>query len=99
MSNTLSPAVTVVDANQLQAQLDRIEKALSERSTTPPPAIEIDGYMTRKDVCAHFSISTTTLHTWIRKDILKPYKIGNKTLFKRSEIAEAPTSVSTSYRG
>jgi excisionase family DNA binding protein len=45
--------------------------------------------LTRKEVATLLSISLVTVHDWIKVGILKPYKLGNRTFFKRSEIMEA----------
>lgn len=43
-------------------------------------------YLTRKEVKDLLSTSYPTIHGWISKKILKAYKVGNRTYFKRSEI-------------
>jgi len=48
--------------------------------------------LTRSETAQLFSISLVCLHDWIKKGILKPYKVGNKTYFKRSEIMEVLSS-------
>jgi len=48
--------------------------------------------LTRSETAHLFSISLVCLHDWIKKEILKPYKVGNKTYFKRSEIMEVLSS-------
>jgi hypothetical protein len=48
--------------------------------------------LTRSETAHLFSISLVCLHDWIKKGILKPYKVGNKTYFKRSEIMEVLSS-------
>jgi hypothetical protein len=48
--------------------------------------------LTRLETAHLFSISLVCLHDWIKKGILKPYKVGNKTYFKRSEIMEVLSS-------
>jgi hypothetical protein len=42
--------------------------------------------LTRIETANLFSISLVCLHDWVKKSILKPYKVGNKTYFKRSEV-------------
>lgn len=44
--------------------------------------------LTRKEVAELFQVTLVTIHEWIRNKILKPYKMGNKTYFKYSEILE-----------
>ena len=44
--------------------------------------------LTRLETAQLFSISLVCLHDWMKKQIVKPYKVGNKTYFKRSEVME-----------
>ncbi|MCX6194565.1 MAG: helix-turn-helix domain-containing protein [Cytophagales bacterium] len=48
--------------------------------------------LTRIETANLFSISLVCLHDWMKKAILKPYKVGNKTYFKRSEVMEVLSS-------
>ena len=42
--------------------------------------------MTRKEVAELFSVSLVTIHDWANSGIIKPYKVGNRTYYKRSEL-------------
>ena len=48
--------------------------------------------LTRSETARLFSISLVCLHDWMKKKIVKPYKVGNKTFFKHSEVMEVLTS-------
>ena len=48
--------------------------------------------LTRSETAQLFSISLVCLHDWMKKQIIKPYKVGNKTYFKRSEVLEVLSS-------
>ena len=43
-------------------------------------------YLTIKEICKYLKISSTTVWRLSKKGILKPMKIGNRTLFARAEI-------------
>ena len=47
---------------------------------------EPDEFLTRKETAELLKISLVCLHDWCNKGILKPYKMGNRTYFKRKEI-------------
>ncbi len=49
---------------------------------------EPDDLLTRKETSELLKISLVCLHDWCNKGILKHYKIGNRTYFKRKEINE-----------
>lgn len=45
--------------------------------------------LTREEVADMFKISLVTLHSWSNSNMLKPYKIGVHTYFKKSEVDNA----------
>ena len=42
--------------------------------------------LTRKETAEIFAVSLVTIHDWCKHGILKPYKVGNRTYFKRAEV-------------
>lgn len=58
------------------------------QGSTRKPAEEANELLTRKQTAEFLDISTVTLHAWCNQGILKPYKMGNRTYFKRSELIE-----------
>lgn len=44
--------------------------------------------LTIKQVVSILKISKTCLHDWVKKGILKSYKVGNRTYFYRPELRE-----------
>lgn len=49
---------------------------------------EVKELLTRKETGDMFSVSLVTIHEWCKSGILKPYKVGNRTYFKREEVME-----------
>ncbi|MDA8910457.1 helix-turn-helix domain-containing protein [Crocinitomicaceae bacterium] len=45
-----------------------------------------DEYLSRKDTADYFGVSLPTIHDWIRKGIITPYKMGNRTYFNKLEL-------------
>jgi hypothetical protein len=45
-------------------------------------------FMTRKETSEFLSITLPCLHDWVRKGILKRYKCGNRSYFRRPEIID-----------
>jgi excisionase family DNA binding protein len=43
-------------------------------------------FMTRKQVSETFQVSLATIHNWIKKGMLQPYKVGTRTRFKKFEV-------------
>jgi hypothetical protein len=52
------------------------------------PSDDAKEFLTRKQTIELLDISSVTLHAWCKQGILKPYKLGNRTYFKRSELTE-----------
>lgn len=44
--------------------------------------------LTRKETAELLCVSLVTIHDWSRSGIIHPYKVGNRTYFKQSEIME-----------
>lgn len=66
--------------DQLTAKIEAVEKKLFNENSENPE------YITRKEVKNLLSVSFPTIHNWTNKGIIKPYYIGKKVYFKRSEI-------------
>lgn len=66
------------------------------KSTKQKPPQESVMFLTRKETAQFFQISLFTVHDWMKKGIIKPYKAGNRTYFKKSELIEVLNSSNTS---
>jgi hypothetical protein len=45
-------------------------------------------FLTRKETAALLKVSLVTIHDWSNNGILKPYKLGNRTYYKYSELLD-----------
>jgi excisionase family DNA binding protein len=79
---------TPTELANLIAQAVRQELKMLNRQVEKPSEPTKD-LMTRKEVAKLFDISLVTIHEWCKSEILKPYKVGNRTYFKRVEVMEA----------
>ncbi len=43
-------------------------------------------HLTRKETAQFFDISLNCLNDWCRKGIVTPYKVGQRTYFKKTEL-------------
>jgi excisionase family DNA binding protein len=66
----------------VRSQIEILRRDISPKSE---PIV----YLTRKEVSDLLKIQLSTLHSWVKKGKLKPYGIGNRVYFKKSEIEEA----------
>jgi hypothetical protein len=55
------------------------------------PHLTDETFLTRKETALFFQISLFTVHDWMKKGIIKPYKAGNRTYFKKAELVEVLT--------
>lgn len=78
--------VTSTDLAQLisDSVKSELKQALKNKLETPQTVTK--EFLTREETKNFFKISYVTLHDWIRKGLITPYKMGRKTFFKRSEL-------------
>jgi hypothetical protein len=60
---------------------------LSKKMEVKTTSIEKE-FLTRKETAQLFQISLVTIHEWQNNGVLKPYKMGNRTYFKYSELLD-----------
>lgn len=46
-------------------------------------------YLTRKEVAELFKVNLSTIHSWSKNGTLKPYGIGSRVYYLRSDIEES----------
>lgn len=68
--------------NAIRSQLDSLRKEIT-------PNQPKEEYLSRKEVADLLKIELSTLHNWCKRDKLKPYGIGNRVYFLRSDIEKA----------
>lgn len=79
----------VFNQNELRALIaDTVNACLADWQPEQPSP-QPDGYITRNQVCKLLHITLPTVHAWMKQGKLKPYHIGNRTLFKESEVLAA----------
>lgn len=49
---------------------------------------EIKPHLTRKETAEFFNVSVNCINNWVNNGILKAYKVGQRTYFKKSELIE-----------
>lgn len=79
--------ITGITAETLLKRIDlitsNIEVILKQLSINPT---EKPDYLTRNEVKKLFQVSFPTIHNWTNKGIIKPYHVGKKVYYKRSEL-------------
>lgn len=71
----------------LEGLLERIEQLIDAKIGVLPTNTEKQSdYITRKETAELLKITLPTLHDWCKVGYLKPYKIGARVLFKKSEV-------------
>ena len=65
-----------------------IKSELSEfKNSINPESLE-SPHLTRRATADFFGISLNCVNDWTRKGILKAYKVGQRTYYKRSELMQ-----------
>ena len=49
---------------------------------------EFKPHLTRKETAEFFNVSVNCINNWVNNGILKAYKVGQRTYFKKSELIE-----------
>jgi hypothetical protein len=77
-------------SESVKAQLKELYQELKES-----PKTEEAEFISRKETAELFKISLVTVHEWSKLGLIKPYKLGNRTYYKRSELLEKLYSSNT----
>ncbi|MEL4306731.1 helix-turn-helix domain-containing protein [Joostella sp. CR20] len=78
-----------VTPEQLQTTiLEGVKKQLTELKKEFQPK-EPTEYLTRTEVSELLKIDLSSVHNWSKRGILKPYGIGSRVYYKRSEVEKA----------
>ena len=56
------------------------------------PQNDSEIYLTRKETSTFLKVSLVTLHSWMKSGIIRPLKIGNKTMFNKAELIKVVES-------
>ena len=59
---------------------------LVKQSTKEQPQNDSEIYLTRKEASKCLKVSLVTVHSYCKKNIIRPLKIGNKTMFNKAEL-------------
>ena len=68
--------------NSLKIEIKALLKDIELKERSHPE------FLTRKETAEYFKVSLVCLHEWCKKGIIKPYKVGNRTYFKYSELVD-----------
>ena len=72
-------------ANLISESVKTQIQELVNASTKEQPKDEND-LLSRKETADFFKVSLVSIHAWMKDGIIKPYKVGNRTYFKKSEL-------------
>lgn len=65
-----------------------VKQQLKEFSINPNGNNSPNEHLTRKDTAKFFDISLGCVNDWCNLGILTPYKVGQRTYFKRAELVQ-----------
>lgn len=82
-----------ITAETLMQKFDSLESQIKELKTQPQPAPE--KLITRDETAKLLGVSIVTVHNWVKSNVLKAYRVGNKVRFKESEVFNALQSINS----
>ena len=89
MSQILLHSINLSDFKEIIAEV--LDEKL--RKISKPEIKQESGYLTRHEVSRLLKISLTTLNDWSKQGIVQSYRIGNRILYKISEIEQSISQV------
>jgi excisionase family DNA binding protein len=89
--------ISVLQIQQIDAEtlINQIAFLIDSRlnSVSPPPPLEDETFLTIEQAAKLLQVSKVTIHSWCKKAILNPRRIGNKVRFLKSEVMNSPKSI------
>lgn len=76
----------------IEAFLNGVDKKLEEFEKKFQPK-EPTIWLTKKEVANILSVSLVTVDDWSKKNILSPFRIGNRIRFDRKEVEKSLTKI------
>ncbi|MCG9910055.1 MAG: helix-turn-helix domain-containing protein [Flavobacteriales bacterium] len=70
---------------EISRQFEKLNQSIREIKEKFEP-VKPTEYLTRNEVATMLKCDLSTIHNWTKKGKLKPYGIGNRIYYKRSEI-------------
>lgn len=66
-----------------------VRHELQSASSPPPASLADEALLTIREAAALLDVTVQTAHDWKRRGLLKYYKMGSRTYFKRAEVLAA----------
>lgn len=74
-----------ISPKQLRELFDNLQAQLTDLKQKYEPKNPAE-YLTRAELAKILKCDLSTIHNWTKKGKLKPYAIGNRVYYKRSEV-------------
>lgn len=82
-----------ITAETLMQKFDSLESQIKALKTQQQPST--DKLITRYETAELLGVSIVTVHNWVKSNVLKAYRVGNKVRFKESEVFNALQSINS----
>jgi excisionase family DNA binding protein len=67
--------------DSIKVELTKLKETINPDSLESP-------HLTRRETAKFFGVSLNCVNDWTRKGMIKAYKVGQRTYFKRSELMQ-----------
>ena len=74
-----------VTPEQITSLFEGLQNQITELKQNFQPKVPTE-YLTRNELAEMLKCDLSTIHNWTKKGKIKPYGIGNRVYYKRSEI-------------
>lgn len=86
-----------VSPDEITGQFKELQKQLNELKQNLQPKTPAE-YLTRTEVATLLKCNLSTIHNWCKNGKLKPYALGNRIYFLRSQIEETLTPLNINQK-
>ncbi len=83
-----------IPINDLRIIIQESVREEMQKNSISPPQPETE-FITRKETCQILGVSLPTLNSFTKQGIIIGYRISSRVRYKKSEILEAFTKIST----
>ncbi|WP_345244907.1 helix-turn-helix domain-containing protein [Nibrella saemangeumensis] len=90
MQNLIISSTSAVDVQSLIDAFAGIHKRLDSIESELPASEQQTIFITRQEVAVLLKVFITTVWSYTKVGLLRAYRMGNKVVYKKHEVEEAP---------
>ncbi len=97
--NIILQSISLQELTSLFAESVEIKLKEFLINSNEKSSINENDFLTRKETALLFKVTVNSIHDWTNAGIIKVYKMGNRSYYKRSELLSTLFNSNTSKYG